>query len=88
MLVIVLFCFVYFSLHASLCVYPSIIYGSIKSSQTLSCLFEQNLMDLKSLRHIVGVTAHDRTSKYIFHPHRKTKPPTVAAQFQVCTSAD
>ncbi|XP_033960405.1 unconventional myosin-IXb isoform X1 [Pseudochaenichthys georgianus] len=45
-------------------------------------LIPKNLMDLKSLRHIVGVTAHDRTSKYIFHPHRKTKPPTVAAQFQ------
>ncbi|XP_063742603.1 unconventional myosin-IXb isoform X2 [Eleginops maclovinus] len=45
-------------------------------------LIPKNLMDLNSLRHIVGVTAHDRTSKYIFHPHRKTKPPTVAAQFQ------
>ncbi|KAF3858023.1 hypothetical protein F7725_011224 [Dissostichus mawsoni] len=48
-------------------------------------LIPKNLMDLKSLRHIVGVTAHDRTSKYIFHPHRKTKPPTVAAQFQNLT---
>uniref|UniRef100_A0A8C3ADV9 Myosin IXb n=1 Tax=Cyclopterus lumpus TaxID=8103 RepID=A0A8C3ADV9_CYCLU len=41
-----------------------------------------NLMDLQSLRHIVGLAAHDRTSKFIFHPHRRTKPPTVGTQFQ------
>ncbi|XP_041804694.1 unconventional myosin-IXb isoform X2 [Chelmon rostratus] len=45
-------------------------------------LIPKNLMDLHSLRHIVGLTAHDRTSKFIFHPHRKTKPATVSAQFQ------
>ncbi|XP_056276289.1 unconventional myosin-IXb isoform X2 [Pseudoliparis swirei] len=45
-------------------------------------LIPKNLMDLQSLRHIVGLAAHDRTSKFIFHPHRRTKPPTVATQFQ------
>lgn len=41
-------------------------------------------MDLRSLHHIVGLTAHDRTSKSIFHPIPKMKPPTVSTQFQVC----
>ncbi|XP_068426009.1 unconventional myosin-IXb isoform X2 [Clinocottus analis] len=45
-------------------------------------LIPKNLMDLQSLRHIVGLTAHDRTSKFIFNPHRRTKPPTVGTQFQ------
>uniref|UniRef100_A0A671YXG7 Uncharacterized protein n=1 Tax=Sparus aurata TaxID=8175 RepID=A0A671YXG7_SPAAU len=43
---------------------------------------DYNLMDFQSLQHTVGLTAHDRTSKFIFHPHRKTKPPTISAQFQ------
>ncbi|KAM3604009.1 uncharacterized protein V6R79_005181 [Siganus canaliculatus] len=46
-------------------------------------LIPKNLMDLCSLRHIVGLTAHDRTGKFIFHPHRKTKPPTISTQFQM-----
>ncbi|XP_047446077.1 unconventional myosin-IXb isoform X2 [Mugil cephalus] len=45
-------------------------------------LIPKNLMDLRSLGHIVGITEHDRTSKSIFHPHRRAKPPTVSAQFQ------
>uniref|UniRef100_A0A671YXD5 Uncharacterized protein n=1 Tax=Sparus aurata TaxID=8175 RepID=A0A671YXD5_SPAAU len=45
-------------------------------------LIPRNLMDFQSLQHTVGLTAHDRTSKFIFHPHRKTKPPTISAQFQ------
>ncbi|XP_051254648.1 unconventional myosin-IXb isoform X1 [Dicentrarchus labrax] len=45
-------------------------------------LIPKNLMDLHSLQHTVGLTAHDRTSKFIFHPHRKTKPPTISSQFQ------
>uniref|UniRef100_A0A8P4JXB0 Myosin-IXb n=1 Tax=Dicentrarchus labrax TaxID=13489 RepID=A0A8P4JXB0_DICLA len=51
-------------------------------SQTYFCFIKQNLMDLHSLQHTVGLTAHDRTSKFIFHPHRKTKPPTISSQFQ------
>ncbi|XP_060901288.1 unconventional myosin-IXb-like isoform X2 [Labrus mixtus] len=45
-------------------------------------LIPKNLVNLSSIQHIVGLTAHDRTSKVIFHPHRTTKPPTVNAQFQ------
>uniref|UniRef100_A0A8D3D294 Myosin IXb n=1 Tax=Scophthalmus maximus TaxID=52904 RepID=A0A8D3D294_SCOMX len=45
-------------------------------------LIPKQLMDLRSLQHIVGLTAHDRTSKSIFHPHQRAKPPTVSAQFQ------
>ncbi|XP_018533370.1 unconventional myosin-IXb isoform X2 [Lates calcarifer] len=45
-------------------------------------LIPKNLMDMRSLQHILGLTAHDRTSKSIFHPHLKMKPPTVSTQFQ------
>ncbi|XP_073346792.1 unconventional myosin-IXb isoform X2 [Pagrus major] len=45
-------------------------------------LIPKNLMDFQSLQHTVGLTAHDRTSKFIFHPQRKAKPPTISAQFQ------
>ncbi|XP_031720850.1 unconventional myosin-IXb isoform X2 [Anarrhichthys ocellatus] len=45
-------------------------------------LIPKNLVDLQSLRHIVGLAAHDQTSKFIFHPHRRTMPPTVGTQFQ------
>ncbi|XP_008274023.1 unconventional myosin-IXb isoform X2 [Stegastes partitus] len=45
-------------------------------------LIPKNLMNLRSLQHIVGVAAHDRTSKSIFHPHRRSNLPTVNAQFQ------
>ncbi|XP_019109785.2 unconventional myosin-IXb isoform X2 [Larimichthys crocea] len=45
-------------------------------------LIPKNLMNFQSLQHIAGFTAHDRTSKFIFHPHRRTKPPTVGTQFQ------
>ncbi|XP_029970832.1 unconventional myosin-IXb-like isoform X2 [Salarias fasciatus] len=46
-------------------------------------LIPTNLMNLHSLQHIVGLTAHSRTTKSIFHPHRTTKPLTVSTQFQV-----
>ncbi|XP_058504167.1 unconventional myosin-IXb isoform X3 [Solea solea] len=48
-------------------------------------LIPKNLMDMRSLQHIVGLTAHDRTSKSIFHPHWRTPLPTVGAQFQAST---
>lgn len=40
-------------------------------------------MDYVSLQHVVGLTAHDRTSKLIYHPHRTAKVPTVSTQVQV-----
>ncbi|XP_061587393.1 unconventional myosin-IXb-like [Cololabis saira] len=42
----------------------------------------KNLIDLRSLQHVVGLTAHDRTSKSISHPRPRAKPPTVGFQFQ------
>ncbi|XP_011485402.1 unconventional myosin-IXb isoform X2 [Oryzias latipes] len=45
-------------------------------------IIPKNLMDLNSLQHTAGLTAHDRTSKSIFHPSVTPKPPTVSAQFQ------
>uniref|UniRef100_A0A3Q3XK94 Uncharacterized protein n=1 Tax=Mola mola TaxID=94237 RepID=A0A3Q3XK94_MOLML len=46
-------------------------------------LIPKNLMDFPSLRHIVSLTAHDRTRKVIFQPHQTSKPPTISSQFQV-----
>lgn len=40
-------------------------------------------MDYISLRHVVGLTAHDRTSKLVYHPHRTAKVPTFSTQVQV-----
>uniref|UniRef100_A0A674PAB8 Myosin IXB n=1 Tax=Takifugu rubripes TaxID=31033 RepID=A0A674PAB8_TAKRU len=50
----------------------------------LSVLFwlRNNLMDYVSLQHVVGLTAHDQTSKLIYHPHRTAKVPTYSTQVQ------
>uniref|UniRef100_H3DBQ4 Myosin IXB n=1 Tax=Tetraodon nigroviridis TaxID=99883 RepID=H3DBQ4_TETNG len=45
-------------------------------------IIPKNLMDYVSLQHVVGLTAHDRTSKLIYHPHRTAKVPTFSAQVQ------
>ncbi|XP_060939757.1 unconventional myosin-IXb isoform X2 [Limanda limanda] len=45
-------------------------------------LIPKKLMDFRSLQHIVGLTAHDRTSKSVFHPHRRVMPLTVSSQLQ------
>ncbi|XP_067331802.1 unconventional myosin-IXb isoform X2 [Channa argus] len=45
-------------------------------------LIPKNLVDLRSLRHVVGLTAHDQTSKSIFHPHPRTSPLTVSSHCQ------
>ncbi|XP_026230998.1 unconventional myosin-IXb isoform X2 [Anabas testudineus] len=42
----------------------------------------KNLMDLRSLQHVVSLTAHDQTSKSIFHPQPRTRPLTMSTQFQ------
>uniref|UniRef100_A0A3B3XL47 Myosin IXb n=1 Tax=Poecilia mexicana TaxID=48701 RepID=A0A3B3XL47_9TELE len=57
----------------SSCVYPHYLILSFVN---------QNLMNLSSLHHIVGLMKHDRTSKSVFHPIRRADPPTVGAQFQ------
>ncbi|KAM4605669.1 unconventional myosin-IXb isoform 2-T3 [Polymixia lowei] len=49
-------------------------------------LIPKNLMDTRSLKHIVGLTLHDRTTKTILHPHQRRKPPSISAQFQASLS--
>ncbi|XP_072296878.1 unconventional myosin-IXb isoform X2 [Eucyclogobius newberryi] len=45
-------------------------------------LIPKNLMDMRSLQHIVGVTVHDRTSKAKPQRDGLIAPPFVCAQFQ------
>lgn len=43
----------------------------------------QSLLDSRSLKFIVSLTLHDRTTKSLLHLHKKKKPPSISAQFQV-----
>ncbi|NWQ81551.1 MYO9B protein, partial [Columbina picui] len=45
-------------------------------------LIPKNLLDSKSLKLIVSMTLHDRTTKSLLHLHKKKKPPSISAQFQ------
>ncbi|KAM3866271.1 unconventional myosin-IXb [Diretmus argenteus] len=45
-------------------------------------LIPKNLMDTHSLKHIVGLTSHDRTGRSLLHPHQVKKPPSITTQFQ------
>ncbi|XP_077187964.1 unconventional myosin-IXb isoform X3 [Paroedura picta] len=45
-------------------------------------LIPKNLLDSKSLKLIVNMTLHDRTTKSLLHLHKKKKPPSISAQFQ------
>lgn len=40
------------------------------------------MLDSKSLKLIVSMTLHDRTTKSLLHLHKKKKPPSISAQFQ------
>ncbi|XP_062888423.1 si:zfos-588f8.1 isoform X2 [Mobula hypostoma] len=42
----------------------------------------KNLIDSSSLKHIMGMTLYDRTTKSLLHLHKKKKPPSISAQFQ------
>uniref|UniRef100_A0A8C5V8I6 Myosin IXB n=1 Tax=Microcebus murinus TaxID=30608 RepID=A0A8C5V8I6_MICMU len=42
----------------------------------------RNLLDSKSLKLIISMTLHDRTTKSLLHLHKKKKPPSISAQFQ------
>ncbi|XP_030878243.1 unconventional myosin-IXb-like isoform X3 [Leptonychotes weddellii] len=46
-------------------------------------LIPKNLLDSKSLKLIISMTLHDRTTKSLLHLHKKKKPPSISAQFQV-----
>ncbi|XP_037674545.1 unconventional myosin-IXb isoform X3 [Choloepus didactylus] len=50
----------------------------IKQKQTIP----KNLLDSRSLKLIIGMTLHDRTTKSLLHLHKKKKPPSISAQFQ------
>ncbi|XP_029470020.1 unconventional myosin-IXb isoform X3 [Rhinatrema bivittatum] len=50
----------------------------IRQKQTIP----KNLLDSKSLKLIVSLTLHDRTTKSLLHLHKKKKPPSISAQFQ------
>ncbi|XP_063311506.1 unconventional myosin-IXb isoform X4 [Pelobates fuscus] len=45
-------------------------------------LIPKNLLDAHSLKLIMGMTLHDRTTKSLLHLHKKKKPPSISAQFQ------
>uniref|UniRef100_A0AAZ3PF05 Myosin IXb n=1 Tax=Oncorhynchus tshawytscha TaxID=74940 RepID=A0AAZ3PF05_ONCTS len=41
-----------------------------------------NLMNSRSLKHIVGLTRHDLTPRSLLHPHPRNQPSSISAQFQ------
>ncbi|XP_060934387.1 si:zfos-588f8.1 [Limanda limanda] len=45
-------------------------------------IIPKSLLDSRSLKFIVGLTLHDRTTKSLLHLHKKKKPPSISAQFQ------
>lgn len=47
----------------------------------LVCL--QHLLDVKSLKYLSCLTLHDRITKSLLHLHKKKKPPSISAQFNV-----
>uniref|UniRef100_A0AAZ3RFC7 Myosin IXb n=1 Tax=Oncorhynchus tshawytscha TaxID=74940 RepID=A0AAZ3RFC7_ONCTS len=42
----------------------------------------RNLMNSRSLKHIVGLTRHDLTPRSLLHPHPRNQPSSISAQFQ------
>ncbi|XP_071343950.1 unconventional myosin-IXb isoform X3 [Trachinotus anak] len=42
----------------------------------------KSLLDSRSLKFIVSMTLHDRTTKSLLHLNKKKKPPSISAQFQ------
>ncbi|KAM4739642.1 unconventional myosin-IXb isoform 2-T2 [Anableps anableps] len=51
---------------------------SVKQKQAIP----KSLLDSQSLKFIVSLTLHDRTTKSLLHLHKKKKPPSISAQFQ------
>uniref|UniRef100_A0A672M707 Unconventional myosin-IXa-like n=1 Tax=Sinocyclocheilus grahami TaxID=75366 RepID=A0A672M707_SINGR len=43
----------------------------------------KHLLDVKSLKYLSNLTLHDRITKSLLHLHKKKKPPSISAQFQV-----
>lgn len=49
----------------------------------MESVFPQHMLDVKSLKHLTNLTLHDRITKSLLHLHKKKKPPSISAQFQV-----
>ncbi|XP_073415934.1 unconventional myosin-IXb isoform X2 [Dendrobates tinctorius] len=49
-------------------------------------LIPKNLLDSQSLKIIMNMTLHDRTTKSLLHLHKKKKPPSISAQFQASSN--
>ncbi|KAM4707287.1 unconventional myosin-IXb isoform 2-T2 [Discoglossus pictus] len=49
-------------------------------------IIPKNLLDSQSLKLIMSMTLHDRTTKSLLHLHKKKKPPSISAQFQTSLS--
>ncbi|XP_048832092.1 unconventional myosin-IXb-like isoform X8 [Brienomyrus brachyistius] len=49
-------------------------------------IIPKSLIDSRSLKFIVGLTLHDRTTKSLLHLHKKKRPPSISAQFQTSLS--
>uniref|UniRef100_A0A8C9TC50 Unconventional myosin-IXb-like n=1 Tax=Scleropages formosus TaxID=113540 RepID=A0A8C9TC50_SCLFO len=45
-----------------------------------------NLIDASSLKLIMGLSVHDRTTRALLHLHKGKKPPSISAQFQASLS--
>uniref|UniRef100_A0A5F8H6F7 Myosin IXA n=1 Tax=Monodelphis domestica TaxID=13616 RepID=A0A5F8H6F7_MONDO len=43
----------------------------------------QHLLEVNSLKHLTNLTLQDRITKSLLHLHKKKKPPSISAQFQV-----
>ncbi|KAL1248056.1 hypothetical protein QQF64_023432, partial [Cirrhinus molitorella] len=43
----------------------------------------KHLLDVKSLKYLSCLTLHDRITKSLLHLHKKKKPPSISAQFNV-----
>uniref|UniRef100_A0A3P9IMR6 Myosin IXAa n=1 Tax=Oryzias latipes TaxID=8090 RepID=A0A3P9IMR6_ORYLA len=43
----------------------------------------KHLLNVKSLKYLSKLTLHDRITKSLLHLHKKKKPPSISAQFQV-----
>uniref|UniRef100_A0A4W6FR65 Myosin IXB n=1 Tax=Lates calcarifer TaxID=8187 RepID=A0A4W6FR65_LATCA len=59
-------------------------YESKKKNKTTKQkqVIPKSLLDSRSLKFIVSLTLHDRTTKSLLHLHKKKKPPSISAQFQ------
>uniref|UniRef100_A0A8C6UX19 Myosin IXb n=1 Tax=Neogobius melanostomus TaxID=47308 RepID=A0A8C6UX19_9GOBI len=76
-------------LHQLVCSSPRALFrwGVLRATIRIMTVFKhlgrkRNLIDLRSLQHIVGVTVHDRTSKYTDHPDGLITLPSVCTRFQ------